>query len=364
MGRKIIDLKTNTDCTKEIFGWTRIKNPTWEFGSLPSHYSMVCENDNRFTNIKKCRYSNDNPSTVRLYYDTTDNKLLSITPVHGTLCRRIVSPEWMRERFGISVSGGDAGAISTLDGSGSIRNKYFSYISMDKALDLMVMYMYSKNINKGIFVVQTFYTWKEKKKKGMFKRKVIIHFVEKPIYYIIQKGANAGRPLIRSYYLLDGQAVGNTLQRYNNEIYQKSKSGWTALGIAIIQSLVVATAVFTGGTTAGIIFGTQFAIQDIKNGVFEELISGGDGVYDTEGIWVDTTAAATTLGTASIVMNDNKYDNNLNITAGDGASHITSRVIYGNDLNTNGMSGYTEFLKQKNAFINWDETPGGFINDD
>ncbi|NPA16735.1 MAG: hypothetical protein GXO05_03210 [Aquificae bacterium] len=58
-------------------------------------------------------------------------------------------------------------------------------------------------------------------------------------------------------------------------------------------------------------------------------------------------------------MNDD-YADDTNIITGDGASHITSRVISGDDTNLT-LSGFYEAKKEVDAYENFDAPAGSFI---
>ena len=373
VGSPRFDWGLNSDCTRPMFAWVIAKHPTWKFDpdNDPAHARMVCEQDPRvkysskFQHIKRCRFNTDPEGQTRLWYDDRDNRIVFPDPVSGAFCRRIVDGSDFA-RFGFKFSTAEGPKIKTYDGKHYLRNTYFKNISFQKALDLVTFYMYSKKITKGIFVVQTFDVYTTKS-SSMFKTKITYHYVEKPIYYIIMAGVNAGQPLARGYRLLDGQGVGNNLIRKNFEIYRKSKSGWTGFGVLVFQAAFIAATWMVGGPmiaaatgvsktaiTAGVAL--NYLAQDIKSGVFTSLW--GDKPFQMDGLVRDAVAGAATVGASGAVMNDS-YADDFNVQSGDGARHITQRVINGSDMNTN-LSGYYETKKQVDAFKNWDKPTGSF----
>jgi len=216
------------------------------------------------------------------------------------------------------------------------------------------------------------------KSSSLFRTKITYHYVEKPLYYVIMTGVNAGTDLGMGYRLLNGQAVGNNLIRKDIEIYTKSKSGWTGFGVLVFQAAMVAltygaagaafAAVGAGTLTAGATTlsyaslaaasqAAMFIAQDIKADVFSNLW--GDKVYSTGSIVQDGLVGLATGGTAGLVMNDD-YADDTNVITGDGASHITSRVISGDDTNPT-LSGFYEAKKEVDAYENFDAPAGSFI---
>ncbi|WP_457628627.1 hypothetical protein [Persephonella sp.] len=370
---------TNTDCTRKTFTWLRVKHPTWKFeGDWTNNYE--CRQDSRFADVMACRKIGSSEHEVDLYYDVDDNRILNISPVPGAFCKRVVNVHYLKERLGISdIIGETAGTIATYDGSGTIENAYIKNISYEKALKLTTEYMFVHKIVYGIFTVQTFDVYTTKS-SSLFKTKITYHYVEKPLYYVIMTGVNAGTDLGMGYRLLNGQAVGNNLIRENMEIYTKSKSGWTGFGVLVFQAAMVALTYGAAGAAfaaAGASVGTltvgtttfsyaalgaaaqaaTYIAQDIKADVFTNLW--GDKVYETGSITEEGLLALSTAGTVGLVMNDD-YAGDTNIITGDGASHITSRVISGDDTNLT-LSGFYEAKKEVDAYENFDAPAGSFI---
>ena len=372
IGSPRYDWASNSDCTRPIFAWVIAKHPTWKFDpdNDPGHARMICwddprvKYDKRFSHIKLCRYNTDPEGQVRIAYDTRDSRLVFVNPVGGAFCRRIVD-EGEIGRWGFKLNIKRGPKIKTYDGKSEMRNSYFANISYEKALDLTTFYMFIHKIPKGIFVVQTFDVYTTKS-KSTFRTKITYHYVEKPLYYVIMAGVNAGQPLARGYRLLDGQGVGNNLIRKQIEIYRKSKSGWTGFGVLVFQAAFIAATWFAGGpmlVAANIPkelvaggMALNYLAQDIKSGVFTSLW--GDKPFQMDGLVRDAVAGAATAGASGAVMNDS-YADDFNVQGGDGARHITQRLINGSDANTN-LSGFYEAKKQVDAFDGWDKPAGTF----
>jgi hypothetical protein len=196
-------------------------------------------------------------------------------------------------------------------------------------------------------------------KSGKIKKKITYHYYEVPKYYGIIAGINGGTPLGNGYYMVDGQGIGNLFDRSYNEIFTKSKSGWSFLGVLLINlvlgSLVpgfglIATINIAMATIQNILGGTNFFGQPW-------ILPTGGNKGSANVVGVDPTPR---LNKSPVFAKDEYLSNDGHVIGGDGASHITWRVSSGNEYNQT-LRGFNEPARERDAYQYWNKAPGGFI---
>jgi hypothetical protein len=336
---------TNAQCSTNIIGALRVKDIKRK---VDTTNLSGCEP--RFVGDKQLMYCKTDKGSF--YYDTTDKNIVNVTPINGALCRRQVNDVALKQ------------AHILLDGEGRYdRNNNVIYnVGQEDAAKIVAKYAYYNKIQYALFVVETFDVWTEED-DGLLETTITYHYYEVPKYYGIIAGINAGTSLGNGYYMVDGQGIGNLFDRSYNEIFTKSESGWSLIGVILISFIMISI-----GNIAGVGLVTGLGVFNAITAVMQNMLDGtnifgqpwaipiGKDVPDPNRSNVDPTPR---LKTPALVDNEH-ISKDTDVKGGEGASQITDRVTWGNE-NKQYLRGFKEPARERGVYQNWNKAPGGFI---
>ncbi len=269
----------------------------------------------------------DNPG------DDSQGYIAGIGPVFGAVCREIVDPKYINQRFGTHYDRGDYGK------SGPIENVTFKNISLSDAMDLVASYMKVNAIPIGLFGIETLDVTRETH-KSLFKKKVVYKWWEKTNWKVIAK-VDGGVPFKYGYNLLNGDAIGNTLPHKTTKIYEESHSGWTMLGVIGFQLIMLGIGWATG----------LFSVASPYFGMTDKMFAGTlGGFFAFNDVWNVATQAGDTykLFQSANPVPFTDFTKDTSVTTGKGYDQLASRLRTGSDLHPN-LNGYTEAKDRLNA---------------
>jgi hypothetical protein len=348
------DKLTNTQCgtgsaSIKVIGALRLKDPKRRVDSYDI-FKLGYNCSDKEVGDKTLKYCTSDKGSF--YYDPTDGKVVNVTPMNGFICRRQVNDEALREAH-------------VLVDNYERDNNVITRVGQYDAAKIVAKYAYYHKIQYALFIVET-YDVKITKSSSVFKKKITYHYYEVPKYYGIIAGINSGTYLGNGYFLVDGQRVGNLFDRSYNEIFSKSKSGWTFLGVVLINLLFLSVGSIFGGPALALSFYGAFnmvvaTLQNILDGTnfFESPlvpVEKDKGSPNRVGINPTPTVVE------PIFIKNEKLTNDSKVISGDGARHITERVTSGNEDNRN-LRGFIEPWRERETYRGWDKLPGGFIYD-